>query len=122
MTSPDAPASFLRRSLAVCGKDAAQELRRRIAVASVLFFAAASLTLVSFAVGPFGLPPEARERVCSALLWVVLFFSAATGLPRAFVREEESGTALALRRVAPAAAVLAGRRSSTSRSSPRSRP
>jgi heme exporter protein B len=108
-TSVGAPASFLRRSLAVCGKDASQELRRRIAVASVLFFAAASLTLVSFAIGPFGLPPEARERVCSALLWVLLFFSAATGLPRAFVREEESGTALALRLVAPATAVLAGK-------------
>jgi heme exporter protein B len=104
-----APASFLSRSLAVCGKDAAQELRRRIAVASVLFFAAASLTLVSFAIGPFGLPPEARERVCSAMLWVLLFFSAATGLPRAFVREEESGTALALRLVAPATAVLFGK-------------
>ena len=104
-----APTSFLRRSLAVCGKDAAQELRRRIAVASVLFFAAASLTLVSFAIGPFGLPPEARERVCSAMLWVLLFFSAATGLPRAFVREEESGTALALRLVAPATAVLIGK-------------
>jgi heme exporter protein B len=109
MTSPEAPASFFSRSLAVCGKDAAQELRRRIAVASVLFFAAASLTLVSFAIGPFGLPTEARERVCSALLWVLLFFSAATGLPRAFVREEESGTALALRLVAPATAVLAGK-------------
>lgn len=47
--------------------------------------------------------------MCSALLWVLLFFSAATGLPRAFVREEESGTALALRLVAPAAAVVAGK-------------
>ena len=112
MSRPDgvpALSGFVARAWAVCGNDAAQELRRRIAIASVLFFAAASLTLVSFAVGPFGLPPEARERVCSALLWVLLFFSAATGLPRAFVREEESGTALALRLVAPAPAVLAGK-------------
>ena len=101
--------SFLRRALAVCAKDAALELRRRVAVASVLFFAAACLALVSFAIGPFGLPADARDTVCSALLWVVLFFSAATGLPRAFVREEESGTALALRTVAPAAAVVAGK-------------
>ncbi len=85
------------------------ELRRRVATASVLFFAAACLTLVSFAVGPFGLPPDSRDTVCSALLWIVLFFSAATGLPRAFVREEESGTALALRLVAPAAPVLLGK-------------
>jgi len=104
-----APTGFLRRAWSVCAKDAALELRRRVAAASVLFFAAACLTLVSFAIGPFGIPFESREIVCSALLWVVLFFSAATGLPRAFVREEESGTALALRRVAPAAAVLAGK-------------
>ncbi len=104
-----AAAGFLSRAWSVCRKDASQELRRRIAVVSVLFFAAASLTLASFAIGPFGLAPDARPTVCSALLWVLLFFSAATGLPRAFVREEESGTALALRLVAPAAAVGAGK-------------
>jgi heme exporter protein B len=85
------------------------ELRRRVAVASVLFFAAACLALVSFAIGPFGIPVEGRDVVCSALLWIVLFFSAATGLPRAFVREEESGTAIALRRVTPASAVIGGK-------------
>jgi heme exporter protein B len=82
-----------------------------VAIAAVLFFAAACLTLVSFAVGPFGLPNEggSRDLVCSALVWIVLFFSAATGLPRAFVREEETGTALALRLTAPAAAVIGGK-------------
>jgi heme exporter protein B len=101
--------SLTRRAWAVCAKDAALELRRRVAIASVLFFAAACLTLVSFAIGPFGLPPESRDVVCSALVWVVLFFSAATGLPRAFVREEETGTALALRLTTPAIAVVGGK-------------
>ncbi len=101
--------SGLSRAWAICAKDAAQELRRRIAIASVFFFAATSLTLVSFAIGPFGLPVDARGRVCSALVWILLFFSAATGLPRAFVREEETGTALALRRVASGPLVLAGK-------------
>jgi len=97
------------RMWAICAKDAAQELRRRIAIASVFFFAATALTLVSFAIGPFGLPPDARDRVCASLVWILLFFSAATGLPRAFVREEETGTALALRRVASGPLVLAGK-------------
>jgi heme exporter protein B len=101
--------SLIRRAWAVCAKDAALELRRRVAIASVLFFAAACLTLVSFAIGPFGLPAESRDVVCSALVWVVLFFSAATGLPRAFVREEETGTALALRLTTPAIAVVGGK-------------
>jgi heme exporter protein B len=99
----------LDRVWAIAAKDAAQELRRRVAAASIFFFAATAVTLVSFAVGPFGLPPEARDRVCGALLWIILFFSAATGLPRAFVREEETGTAYALRKVAPASLTLAGK-------------
>jgi heme exporter protein B len=103
------PSGSLARAWAICAKDAAQELRRRVAAASIFFFAATAVTLVSFAVGPFGLPPEARDRVCSALLWIILFFCAATGLPRAFVREEETGTAYALRKVVPSSLTLAGK-------------
>ncbi len=100
---------FFSRALAVCAKDAAQELRRRVAIASVFFFAATALALVSYAVGPFGLPPDARAGLDAALLWILLFFSAATGLPRAFVREEETGTGIALRKIAPGIVVLAGK-------------
>ena len=100
---------ILTRIWAITSKDAAEELRRRIALAAVFFFAATALTLVSYAIGPFGLKPEDRIAVHAALFWIILFFSAATGLPRAFVREEETGTALALRRVAGAPLVLAGK-------------
>jgi heme exporter protein B len=100
---------FLGRTWAVCAKDAAQELRRRVAIASIFFFAATAIALVSYAVGPFGLPPEARAGLDASLLWILLFFSAATGLPRAFVREEETGTGLALRKLAPGVVVLAGK-------------
>jgi heme exporter protein B len=93
----------------VCAKDAAQELRRRVAIASIFFFAATALALVSYAVGPFGLPGDARARLDASLLWIILFFSAATGLPRAFVREEETGTGIGLRKVASGIVVLAGK-------------
>lgn len=101
--------SALRRAWAITAKDAAQELRRRVALAAVFFFAATALALVSYAIGPFGLRPEDRAPVQAALFWIILFFSAATGLPRAFVREEETGTALALRKVTTGALVLAGK-------------
>ncbi|MFN2386942.1 MAG: heme exporter protein CcmB [Thermoanaerobaculia bacterium] len=100
---------FLPRAWAVAAKDLAEELRLRVAAGAVFFFAATAVALVAFAVGPFGVPEEARHRLHAALLWIVLFFSAATGLPRAFVREEEAGTALALRRLAPATVVVAGK-------------
>ena len=101
--------SALRRIWAVARKDAAEESRRRIAAGAIFFFAATSLALCSFAVGPFGVPEQARPQVSAALLWILLFFSAATGLPRAFVREEETGTAIALRRSVAAPIVLAGK-------------
>jgi heme exporter protein B len=101
--------SRLRGVLAVFQKDVAQELRRRVAIVAVFFFAATALALVSYAIGPFGLRAEDRPPLQAALLWIVLFFAAATGLPRAFVREEETGTALALRKTVPASVVLAGK-------------
>lgn len=101
--------SAAARVWVICGKDIAQELRRRVAIVAVLFFAATALALVSYAIGPFGLPEEDRPALQAALIWIVLFFAAATGLPRAFVHEEETGTALALRKVAPATLVLAGK-------------
>jgi len=94
---------------AVFLKDVAQELRRRVALLAVFFFAATALALVSYAIGPFGLPEDDRPPLQAALLWIVLFFAAATGLPRAFVREEETGTALALRKTVAAPVVLAGK-------------
>jgi heme exporter protein B len=102
--------SALSGAWAVCVKDATEELRRRVAIVSVFFFAATAVTLVSFAmVGALALPPADRPPLQAALLWIILFFAAATGLPRAFVAEEESGTGLALRKTIPAAVVLAGK-------------
>ncbi len=93
----------------IAAKDATQELRRRVATLAVLFFAATALALVSYAIGPFGLPEEDRARLQAALFWIILFFAAATGLPRAFVQEEESGTLLALRKTLPGTYVFAGK-------------
>jgi heme exporter protein B len=101
--------SGLSRAWAVCAKDATEELRRRVAVVAVLFFAATALALVSFAIGPFGLPAADRPPLQAALLWIILFFAAATGLPRAFVAEEETGTGLALRKTVAAPIVFAGK-------------
>ena len=95
--------------LAVAAKDATQELRRRVATLAVLFFAATALALISYAIGPFGLPEDDRPPLQAALFWIILFFAAATGLPRAFVQEEETGTLLALRKTLPGSVVFAGK-------------
>jgi heme exporter protein B len=101
--------SILSASWAVLAKDVRSEWRTRVALSSLFLFAFAVLIMVGYSVGPTHLSPEDRPSVNSVLLWIVLFFSAMTGLSRAFVREEESGTAAALRLTADPSSVLLGK-------------
>src|SRR5437667_3614246 len=105
-------ASWWNEARAVLVKDLRSELRTRAAVATILLFALSTLVIVAFMVPTEGpgltqvVNPEfvtsgggkallpfidavgtTRERAAllSALLWILLFFSAMVGLPRAFV-------------------------------------
>lgn len=100
---------ILRAAAAVFVKDLRTEWRTRVAINALLLFAFSVLVLVGYAVGPTRLTLEDRPVVNSVLLWIVLFFSAMTGLSRAFVNEEETGTAAALRLTAPPASVFLGK-------------
>jgi heme exporter protein B len=94
---------------AILVKDLRSEWRTRVSTNALLLFAFAVLVLIGYAVGPTRLSPEDRPAVNSVLLWIVLFFTAMTGLARAFVKEEDTGTAAALRLSAPPHAVLLGK-------------
>jgi heme exporter protein B len=100
---------LLRAAGAIFVKDLLSEWRTRVSTNALLLFAFAVLVLVGYAVGPASLSPEDRPTVHAVLLWIVLFFSAMTGLSRAFVKEEDAGTASALRLAAPPPAVLLGK-------------
>ncbi len=97
--------ALLAAAWAVCAKDLRAEFRTRYALSAVGLFAITTLTVISFALGPFGL----EQDLLAALLWVVLFFAAMAGLARVFVHEEEARTAPALRLAAPAGAVYLGK-------------
>lgn len=100
---------FLDCAWAVFLREARQELRRRSSVSSVVFFAVVALVLISLAVTTLTLPAADAARLNSGMLWILLFFCAASGLPRSFVREEDAGTAIALRKAVAAPAVLLGK-------------
>ena len=68
-------------------------------------FVLSSLLLVLFAIGQ----DPVSERVQSALLWIVILFSASIGLGRSFVSEEETGTVLLLQLNTRASMVFAGK-------------
>lgn len=96
---------LLRQVLAVLDKDIRSEFRTKYALNAILLFAVTTLTVVSFAIGQFGLTPE----ILAALYWIIIFFSAMSGLSRAFVREEEAGTVHALRLAAQPVVVYGGK-------------
>jgi heme exporter protein B len=98
-------ALWLQQALAICAKDIRLGLRERTAVTSVLLFSVTSIVIVGFALSGSAAMADAS----TPILWVVLFFAAFSGLEQAFVEEEESGTALALRVVAYPEAVYVGK-------------
>ncbi|MBI5832827.1 MAG: heme exporter protein CcmB [Armatimonadetes bacterium] len=91
-------------AVAVLRKDLLVEFRTRFALAAIGMFALTTLVAVSFAVGL-----GAAVSVQAALLWVVLYFAALSGLTRGFVAEEDGRTADALRLAASGTAVYWGK-------------
>jgi heme exporter protein B len=97
--------SFLRQAFAVFRKESRVELRTRQAMGATLLFSVVTLCVLAYLLAL----KAVRLDVDAALLWIVLFFSAMSGLSRVFVREEELGTADTLRLTTRASAVLAGK-------------
>ncbi len=86
-------------------KEARTEWRSRHALGTTFLFAVCTLAAMAFVLALKAVGTDVK----AALLWIVLLFAALTGLARTFVREEELGTANALRLAAPASAVYAGK-------------
>jgi heme exporter protein B len=97
--------SWIDGAWAVFEKDLRLELRSRYAANMLLMFVLSSLLLVSFAISQESI----STRMQSALLWIVILFSAAIGLGRSFVAEEERGTVLILQLSVPGSQVFAGK-------------
>jgi len=105
-TSGSRSSSWVYEALAVFAKDWLLELRTRVAIGAVVLFAVTSVVAAGFALAP---PSGVAAEVKAALLWVVLFFAAVAGLSRAFVVEEETRTADALRLTVSPTGVLVGK-------------
>jgi heme exporter protein B len=86
-------------------KDFSSEIRTRYAINSLVMFIIVAISVILFSVGDERVSPE----LTGGLLWVVIFFSAMSGLSRAFVSEEERGTALTLQLIASPSTVFTGK-------------
>jgi heme exporter protein B len=102
---PTGSVNWMARVLTVMRKDVISEFRTRYAFNAVIMFTLVTLTVISFAVGI--LSPAAE--IMAALFWVILFFAAMSGLAQAFVKEEESGTAMILKLSADGMVIFFGK-------------
>lgn len=107
-----APAAAAKRraglwngALAVWAKEVRGEWRSRYSLGSSLVFAAATMAVLTLAVGFQARRPE----LAAALLWTVLLFSATASLGHGFAREVEGGTWDLLRQAAGPGEVLLGK-------------
>jgi heme exporter protein B len=95
----------LRSIWAVVVKDVSSELRTRYALNALLMFVVTSVATILFALRDDELNPE----ILSGMFWVVIFFTAMSGLSRIFVSEEERGTTMTLQLVASPSVVYFGK-------------
>jgi heme exporter protein B len=93
------------KSYSLFMKDFSSEIRTRYAINSLAMFIIVAISVILFSVG--------NETISSVLtgglFWVVVFFSAMSGLSRVFVSEEERGTSLTLQLIASPATVFTGK-------------
>lgn len=86
-------------------KDFKSELRTRYAINALVMFIIVAISVILFSVGN----EKISQNLTAGLFWVVIFFTAMSGLSRAFVSEEERGTTLTLQLIASPATVLSGK-------------
>jgi len=86
-------------------KDFRSELRTRYAINSLLMFIIVAISVILFSIGN----ERINENLTAGLFWVVIFFTAMSGLARAFVSEEERGTSLTLQLIASPSTVFTGK-------------
>lgn len=101
--------TWAAEAAAVFVKEWRCEFRTRIALNTLILFAVTTLVVVSVSLGPLGVSKAQGSALLPVLLWVILLFSVAAGLPRSFVQEEESQTATALRLSATPSALFCGK-------------
>lgn len=86
-------------------KDFTSELRMRYAINALIMFVIVAISTILFSIGN----ERAPQNVYAGMFWVIVFFSAMSGLSRVFVSEEERGTTLILSLIANPISIFLGK-------------
>lgn len=86
-------------------KDFRSELRTRYALNALIMFVITTLAIILFAIAN----ETPSIEISAGILWIVIFFSAMSGMARTFVSEEERGTVMTLHLIAKPSTVFFGK-------------
>jgi heme exporter protein B len=96
---------YLRAAYHIFIKEIVSEFRTRYALNALLMFVVTTLSMILFSIGN----ESPSQDILSGTLWIVIFFSAMSGLSRTFVAEEERGTSMTLRLLTGSNSVYLGK-------------
>jgi len=68
-------------------------------------FVIITISIIKFSIGD----DKVDDSILSGLFWIVIFFSAISGLARVFIKEEETGTSMALKLAAGPTEIFLGK-------------
>lgn len=95
----------MKSALALFKKDFTSEVRTRYAINSLAMFIVVTISVILFSIGQ----ETVSSYLSGGLFWVAVFFTAMSGLSRAFVSEEERGTSMTLQLIASPSTVFSGK-------------
>ncbi len=102
---PTTESSWANKLAALVVKDLKVELRTRYSLNALILFALVTL----FALGVTFSNARLDASMHAALIWIMIYFAGLQALSGGFVKEEEAGTAMALRLYAPSQVVFFGK-------------
>ncbi len=94
-----------QRWIAVLNKDLRSEIRTRYGITTLALFVVTVVSLLAYATAEEPLD----KPIVAGVIWILMFFTAMSGLGRGFMSEEERGTSLYLRLSAPTSSVYWGK-------------
>ncbi|MFN4112015.1 MAG: heme exporter protein CcmB [Ignavibacteria bacterium] len=95
----------MKRAYYIFYKDFSSELRMRFALNALIMFVIVAVSTILFSLAN----EKVSQNVYAGMFWVVVFFSAMSGLSRTFVSEEERGTTLILSLIANPISIFLGK-------------
>lgn len=95
----------MKKAYYIFYKDFSSELRMRFALNALIMFVIVAVSTILFSLAN----EKVNQNVYAGMFWVVVFFSAMSGLSRTFVSEEERGTTLILSLIANPVSIFLGK-------------